>query len=394
MRLLIFDPFHGAAGDMITAALLDLGADRERVMDVMASVVGEPDIEIVDRAGIKAVKVNIRAETTGRSLEQVLEKVRTAVASPEVIDMAIRVFHRIAAAEERIHGECTHFHEVGADDAIADILGACTAFFSLNIDGAAVLPIALGGGMMPGSHGTYPAPSPATLEILKDSGIQVRYGLPEDGELCTPTGAALLAEFSAVYGTQLREGGIIKVGYGAGSRDSPAIPNVLRAVILEYPQDLPCDLVDVLETNVDDVDGEMLSAGMQKLMESGARDVSLIPCLMKKGRSGFLVRVVSTPDKSDDLAASMAREIGTLGVRCTPSVHRFVAARSQELIEAEIKGERRRITVKYANIGDRIFSIKAEFDQVSEWARELGMPVRDVKEIVENKARNILWKRS
>lgn len=393
MRLLIFDPFHGAAGDMITAALLDLGADRERVVEVMASVVGEPDIEIVDRAGILAVKVDTRAEATGRSLEQVLERVRMAEASPVVIDMAIRVFHRIAAVEEKIHGECTHFHEVGADDAIADILGACTAFFSLNIDGAVILPLALGGGMIHGSHGTYPAPSPATLEILKDSGIQVRYGLPEDGELCTPTGAALLAEFSAVYGTQLREGGIVKVGYGAGSRDSPSIPNVLRAVILEFPQDLPSDLVDILETNVDDVDGEMLSAAMQKLMESGARDVSLIPCLMKKGRSGFLVRVVSTPDRSEKLAASMAQEIGTLGVRCTPSVHRFVAARLQELIEVEIKGERRRIAVKYANIGDRIFSIKAEFDQVSEWAGELDMPVREVKEIVENKARNLLWKR-
>ena len=394
MRHLIFDPFHGAAGDMITAALLDLGADRERVEDVMASVVGKPDIRVVGRQGIRAVSVDTRAEARERSLDQVLEKVRGAEASPEILDMATRVFHRIAAAEEKIHGETTHFHEVGADDAIADILGACTAFFSLDVDGVAILPLAVGGGMVHGSHGNYPVPAPATLEILKDSGIQIRYGLPEDGELCTPTGAALLAEFATSYGTRLREGGIIKVGYGAGSRDSPSIPNVLRAVLLEFPSELPCDLVEVLETNMDDVDGEMLSAGLQKLMESGARDVSLIPCLMKKGRSGFLVRVVSPQGKGEELAATMARELGTLGVRCMPSVHRFVATRSQQLIETEIKGERRRIAVKYAKIGDRIFSIKAEFDQVSEWAGELNMPVREVKEIVENKARNLLWKRS
>jgi len=392
MRLLIFDPFHGAAGDMITAALLDLGADRERVVNVMTSVVGEPDIRVIDRAGIRAVNVDTRVEKTERTLGQVLEKVRSAEESPEVIDMAERVFHRIAAAEEKIHGECRHFHEVGADDAIADILGACTAFFSLHIDGVAILPLALGGGMISGSHGNYPAPAPATLAILSDSGIRVRYGHPDEGELCTPTGAALLAEFAAAYGTAMKEGAIAKVGYGAGSRDCRSSPNVLRVVLLESPSDLPGDLVEVLETNVDDVDGEMLSAGLQKLMESGARDVSLIPCLMKKGRSGFLIRVVASPGMSEELAAVMARETGTLGVRCMQSVHRFVAARSQQLVETEIRGERRKIAVKYGKIGDRVFSIKAEFDQVSEWARELDMPVREVKEIVENEAWNLLRK--
>ena len=129
MRLLILDPFHGAAGDMITGALLDCGADRERVVRVMASVVEEPDIGVVDRAGIRALKVETRAMATKRTPKEVLEKVRSAEESPEVLDMAARVFHRIAAAEETIHGECTHFHEVGADDAIADILGACTAYY-------------------------------------------------------------------------------------------------------------------------------------------------------------------------------------------------------------------------------------------------------------------------
>lgn len=152
--------------------------------------------------------------------------------------------------------------------------------------------------------------------------------------------------------------------------------------------------MEVLETNVDDVDGEVLSACLRKLLKSGARDVSLIPCLMKKGRSGYLIRVVATPGTSTELAAVMARETGTLGVRCMPSVHRFVAERFQQLVEAEIGGDRRKIAVKFGKIGDRVFSIKAEFDQVREWAEDLDMPVREVKEIVENVAWNLLGKRS
>lgn len=394
MRLLILDPFHGAAGDMITGALLDCGADRKRVVRVMASVVEDPAIDVVDRAGIRALKVETRANATKRTPQEVLEKVRSAGESPEVLDMAARIFHRIAAAEEKIHGECTHFHEVGADDAIADVLGACTAYHSLDVDGVAILPLALGGGMISGSHGKYPAPAPATLEILSGSDLVVRPGNTDEGELCTPTGAAILAEFAAVHGTGMREGTIAGIGYGAGSRDSPRAPNVLRALLLESPPDLAGDLVEVLETNVDDVDGEVLSACLQKLLKSGARDVSLIPCLMKKGRSGYLIRVVATPGTSTELAAVMARETGTLGVRCMPSVHRFVAERFQQLVEAEIGGDRRKIAVKFGKIGDRVFSIKAEFDQVREWAEDLDMPVREVKEIVENVAWNLLGKRS
>lgn len=394
MRVLIFDSFHGAAGDMITAALLDLGADRDRVWEVMASVVGEPEFSVVDRAGIRAAKVDTRASTTERSLEQVLELVRSSKASPEVLDMASRIFHRIAAAEERIHGRSTHFHEVGADDAIADVLGACTAFLSLEVDGVDILPLALGGGWISGAHGRYPAPAPATLEILKDSGIQVRYGTPDEFEFCTPTGAAILAELNASYGIAAREGSIAKIGYGAGSRNDPCTPNVLRVILLESSQEMSDDLVDVLETNVDDVDGEVLSAAISRLMEKGARDVSVTPCLMKKGRGGFLVRVVASPGDNAELAAVMTRETGTLGIRCIPSVHRFVAKRSVKEIETEIGGHKRKITVKYGKIGDRVFSLKAEFEEIACWARELDMPVREVKKIVENEAWNLLGKRA
>ncbi|HUU76158.1 MAG TPA: nickel pincer cofactor biosynthesis protein LarC [Methanoregulaceae archaeon] len=389
MRVLIFDPFRGAAGDMITAALLHLDADRDLVEKAMSSVVGDPEFTFVNRAGIRAMKVNTNATSTQRTLEEVLQRVKVADAPVEAVNMAIKVFFRIADAEEKIHGSTPHFHEVGADDAVADVVGACTALFSLHIDGVVVQPVALGGGMLTGAHGTYPVPAPATLEIFRQSGVQVTMGTAEDGELCTPTGAALLAEFSNSFRTEIGEGGITHIGYGAGSKDNPTIPNVLRVMLMETSADPPCDMVEVLETNVDDVDGEVLSSALQRLMEKGARDVSAIPCIMKKGRGGFLVRVVSPQGQGGTLATLMAKELGTLGIRCIPSVHRFVAARSQEKVRVEIKGTIRDISVKYGKIGENIFSLKAEFDQVRDWARDLDMPVREVKKIVEHEA----WKR-
>ncbi len=199
MRLLIFDPFHGAAGDMITGALLDCGADRETVMRAMAAVVAEPSVTEVTRAGIRALKVDTKATPAHRTLAEVMERLDEAapcVPAP-ALAMARRVFERINAAEEEVHGAHVHFHEVGADDAIADVVGACTALHSLAVDGVAVLPITLGHGTATGSHGIFPVPAPATAAILQRTSLVVTPG-DHAGELCTPTGAALLAEFSTL----------------------------------------------------------------------------------------------------------------------------------------------------------------------------------------------------
>ena len=219
---------------------------------------------------------------------------------------------------ERVHGNHIHFHEVGADDAIADVIGACTALHSLGVDGVAVMPVTLGRGTSTGSHGTFPIPAPATAEILKSSGLLTREG-KEEGELCTPTGAALLAEFSTMAPTDLGIYTVKAVGYGAGTRDPEGIPNVIRAMIVETKGDgdtLVQDTVDILETNVDDVSGEVIAHAITRFLEKGARDASAIPIIMKKGRPGFLIRVICTSDKSGELAELMARELGTLGIRC------------------------------------------------------------------------------
>jgi len=392
MRVLVFDPFHGAAGDMIIGALLDCGADKDRVMQAMQSVVAEPSILEVKRAGIRAVKITTHATPAHRTLSEVigrLERVKTDIPA-EALAMAKRVFERISCAEEQVHGTHVHFHEVGADDAIADIIGACTALHSLKVDGVAVLPIALGRGVASGSHGTIPIPAPATIEILNLSGLTTMLG-DDDVELCTPTGAALLAEFSTISTKNLGTYTIQAVGYGAGSRDPAGIPNVIRALVVETTGSsgtIPQDTVDILETTIDDVSGEVIAYAITRFMERGARDASALPVIMKKGRPGFLIRVICTSDKSVELAELMARELGTLGVRCLPAVHRFIAERTVQYVDVEIAGNHRNMPVKIGWLHGEVYSLKAEYDPAQDWARELGMPLLNVQRAIEDAA----WK--
>jgi uncharacterized protein (TIGR00299 family) protein len=387
MLVLVFDPFHGAAGDMIIGALLDCGADKKSVMKAMQSVIAEPGITDVSRAGIRAVKVDTHATPDPRTLSEVMQRLSEAEddVPKEALAMAKRVFKRINDAEERVHGSHTHFHEVGADDAIADVIGACTALHSLRVDGVAVMPIVLGSGSMTGSHGTFPVPAPATAEILRQSKLLIREGR-EEGELCTPTGAALLAEFSTVTPADLGIYSVISVGYGAGTKNPAKIPNVIRAMIVKTISTIgpmTMDTVDILETNVDDVSGEVIANAITRFLEAGARDASAIPIIMKKGRPGFLIRVICSSEESSELAEHMARELGTLGIRCFPAIHRFIAERTIEMVNVEISGDRRIIPVKYGRIRGEVYTLKAEFDQARIWAEDLGIPVHRVLRAVE-----------
>ncbi len=387
MRILIFDPFHGAAGDMITAALLDCGADQQIVMRAMQAVVAEPEISTVTRAGIRALKVDTHATPAHRTFAEVMQRIDSAagdVPAP-ALAMARRVFERIRSAEEEVHGTQTHFHEVGADDAIADIIGACTALHSLSVDGVRVLPITVGHGTATGSHGTFPIPAPATALILKDAGLAAVAG-NHMGELCTPTGAALLAEFATMTVPDPGAYTILAVGYGAGTRDPHHAPNVLRAMVVESAAaagNLEQDTVDILETNVDDVSGEVIAHAITRFMAAGARDASAIPVIMKKGRPGYLVRVICLKETSAALAGLMARELGTLGIRCIPSVHRFIAERTIEEIDVTIAGQLRKMPVKCGWMHGAIYTLKAEFDPARDWACELDIPVKEVIRAIE-----------
>jgi uncharacterized protein (TIGR00299 family) protein len=387
MRFLLIDPFHGAAGDMITGALLACGADEPRVRSAMRSVVAEPTIRVVDRAGIRAIKIDTHATVSHRTLADVEARIMQADISDQVQSMALRVFHRIDTAEQTVHGEKAHFHEVGADDAIADIVGACTAFESLGVDGVIVRPVALGSGQVKSAHGSYPVPAPATLAILAGSRLEVTMDAGGTGELCTPTGAALLAEF-AMPGPAFPDAAVVRmVGYGAGERNPADAPNVIRIALLETSTRTHHDTVDILETNVDDITGEVLGAALARLMAKGARDASAIPCLMKKGRAGYLVRVICMPGDAERLAHVMAAELGTLGIRCQNSIHRFIADRTILPVRVEIEGKTAEIPVKCGLLKGRCFTFKVEFDAARTVADDLGIPVREVIRRTEEQAR-------
>ncbi len=385
MRILAIDPFHGAAGDMFLGALLDLGADRDAVIRVMASVVASPTIEVVSRAGIQAIKIHTHAGPASRTLSEVIDRVRSSSAPASVIVRAEAVFQRIASAEQTIHGRLEHFHEVGADDAIADVLGSCMAMYTLSPDAVTVFPIATGSGTVKMAHGLYPVPAPATAAILTAGGLQVTLG-GGTGELCTPTGAALLAEFCTEQTLSYTAGRLDATGYGAGDRDDPHIPNVLRMMLLTTPDMIADDEVDILETNVDDVTGEVIGYLLEKLMKAGARDASATPLTMKKGRPGHLIRVICKPDNSKDLSILIARETGTLGIRCIPAVHRFIADRRIEEIECIINGNTGRFPVKYGILEGSCFTLKAEYESVCNFAREHTIPVARVMREVEEAA--------
>jgi uncharacterized protein (TIGR00299 family) protein len=382
MRVLILDPTFGAAGDMICGALLAAGGDREKTLSVMQSAGVSPEISETVRCGAPALRVITNAGKTRRTLDEVLAVVRKSSAGPAAKELAEKIFLRIHAAEEKVHGSGHgHFHEVGADDAVADVLGCCTAFLSLAADSVFVLPVATGFGTMTCDHGILPVPAPATAEILKNSELRVNLSSAFPGELCTPTGAAVLAEFAASYGSAEPSGRILATGSGAGTRDPEDHPNIVRAVLLA--SEVSEGRVDVLETNVDDVPGEVLASALPELMKAGARDASLVPIVMKKGRPGYLVRVVCLPADSGRLAQILARETGSLGIRCQPMVHRFAAARSVDTVSAVINGKIYTADVKTGFLEGKPYTRKAEFDQVQEIAQRSGVPVRDVKRIFE-----------
>ena len=388
MRILVFDPFHGAAGDMITGSLIDLGADRELVVKAMSSVVASPDINRVDRCGISAIKVITNSQDSHRTPEEVNGIIERADAPKEVIDMAKRIFERIARGETGIHGEHVHFHEVGADDAIADIIGACTAFISLNVDAVTVLPVATGTGHINSAHGRYPNPAPATLAILSEGNIPVRI-TDEEAELCTPTGAAILSEFNT--GSYLNINGLVQnIGYGAGSRDPKGIPNVTRAYIINTTD--PCnDIIDVLETNVDDVTGEIIAYVIQRLLDAGAADACAIPAVMKKGRPGYVIKVICrNRDDVPEFIKILTEELGTLGIRHMQNVHRSILDR--KIIEVPYPHGNRTYSIRVkAGYIDKIpVTVKAEFEDVRRVASECRIPIRTVAKYAEEECLKVL----
>ena len=395
MKTLVFDAFSGASGDMILGSLLDLGANMDKIREVIESALDvSVSISNTNKNGIEALDVHIGVpdEEKARSYYELVDIIKNSTLPDKVEKNALSVFAIMAEAESKVHGvplEELHFHEVGQNDALADVIGSCMAIQDLGFtstDPIFCTPINVGGGMVKTSHGTLPVPAPATLEILK-TGKLLFYGLGKR-ELLTPTGAALIAHFSK-SAQDLPHGIILAIGYGAGDADTEN-PNILRTMLMEQTEenaDLSKDSIEVLETNVDDVTGEILGNLFDKLLSMGAKDVVIIPATMKKNRPGYVIKVIAAPEHSALLAREIIKETGTLGVRVMPSRHRFKTERKFETITVQFNKQNFDVTVKIAqDQNGEILHISAEFEDCSQISRTESIPLKEIFRKVEEEA--------
>jgi uncharacterized protein (TIGR00299 family) protein len=343
------------------------------------------EISRVEKSHISATRANVISDRRFRSLEEANSILRGSTLREAALENALRALDILASAESRVHGvpkEEAKFHEVGALDALADIAGSCAALQSLGAERVLSLPLSVGGGFVSTHHGCLPVPGPSALEILRSFKIPWKGG-PVEMELLTPTGASLLA---AIVDDFLPDYPLIRaerVGYGAGSREL-SVPNALRGIIGEVGHEHHGDTVVQLETNVDDVTGEVLGYLIEMLMDAGALDVSLTPAIMKKGRSGWVARVITRHGDIDRISKLIMRETGSLGLRIFPSLHRHTAERESKPVEVEIKGAIYRAAVKVSMIEGEILNIKPEFEDCKRIALESGLPLRVVMKEVED----------
>lgn len=331
-----------------------------------------------------------QAEGAGphRSYPEVIEIVESLSLPERVENDAKEIFRLLGEAEASVHGtdlDETHFHEVGADDAIADIVGTALLMADIDPDRIVTTPLATGGGEVEMSHGIYPVPTPAVLEVASVANWSIRGG-PVETELLTPTGAAILAHFAD--GVERLPAMEIDVdGYGAGSKFFDSHPNVLRAIRGKSTDGLERDPVTVLETNVDDATPEELGGLQETLSGEGALDVAILPATMKKSRPGHLVKVIVKPEDADRVARKLATETGTLGVREHGRGHRLIADRETRTVALELPDGEFEVGVKVASLGGEVFDVSAEFDDARAIAAEVDLPVREVMRRAENRAR-------
>lgn len=318
MKCLYIDGNAGAAGDMILGALIDLGLDLKALKDVLRPIVPSEFDLIVERVspnGIAATRltVSVTEDVKHRHLAQVLALLDKGSLSATVRERITGVFRRLAAAEAKIHSstiECVHFHEVGANDAIIDIVGSIWGFESLGIKRVYCAPLVLGSGVGVSAHGPIHYPAPAVLEIL--NGIPVRH-VAELGETTTPTGAAILAEV-AEFPPEIAVTGE-RVGYGAGMKTFTDRPNLLRATLCEINAPFAGDTLWLGTSDIDNTRPEVFEWVAEKLREAGAADVVTLTVSMKKGRQGTRIEVLCDSAKRDAMAAIILSETASLGVR-------------------------------------------------------------------------------
>lgn len=393
------DASSGVSGDMLLGAVLGAGVPLDVVRGAVDAVAPEPvtlEVEPVTRNGFAATRCHVRVadSSTHRTWADIQALLHDAALEPRVRDLAVSAFARLADAEGRVHGvpaDDVHFHEVGALDSIADVVGVVAGFVHLDLDSLTCSPVALGGGTVRIAHGRVGVPVPAVVDLLR--GVP-SYGGPLDLELTTPTGAALIATLASGFGPQPAMAADA-VGVGAGGRDPEGHANVLRLLVGEaggFEARVSTGSTTgvrsttgsalVIEANVDDLDPRLWPDVIARLLDAGASDAWLTPILMKKGRPAHTLHVLVSPDAAPAVRREVFRQTSTIGLR----EHGFGKhALEREFVDVEVDGHR--IAVKLARLDGELMNVQPEYADVAAAAVALGRPVKDVLSEAQARAR-------
>ena len=380
MKTLYFDCFAGASGDMILGAMVAAGVDPDALREQLSLLNVEGfkiDFETADRSGLSATYA--RVITTDQKKHRHLADIRRIIegsgVTPAVKELSIRIFTRLAEAEARVHNEPiekVHFHEVGALDAIVDVVGAAICFDLLKIERFVSSPLHVGSGMIEMAHGRFPVPPPAVAELLR--GVPF-YSGDIKGELLTPTGAAIITTVCQDYGP-VPPIKTDRTGYGAGTRQYENFPNVLRVLIGETEvDDAASERLWMIETNLDDLSPQIVGHVMDRVFELGALDCYFTPVQMKKNRPGVLLSVLCKPEDKEAVMKLLFTETTTLGVRSC-EVERRALRRSVVQVETQYGP----IGVKVAHLNGRVVNEAPEFEQCREAAIRANVPLKVVEE--------------
>jgi pyridinium-3,5-bisthiocarboxylic acid mononucleotide nickel chelatase len=378
MTLAYFDCFSGISGDMTLGALVDAGVP----IDVLRSELAKLNLagyrlssEQVTRSGLAATKVHVALEDKeqpARHLGDIRSVIDRSSLSPSVQQKSIAVFTRLAEAEAKVHGkqpDTVHFHEVGAVDAIVDIVGSVVGLEHLGVDAVIASPVNVGSGSVLTAHGRLPVPAPATAELLK--GIPV-YSSSIAFELTTPTGAAIISTVASSFGP-LPAMRFDRVACGAGNKDLPGQPNVLRLFLGTSASAYDEDSAVLIETNIDDLNPQVYDHLTERLLQAGALDAYLTPLIMKKGRPGVLLSVLAERANVDALLDIVFRETTSIGVRIQEVGRRKL---SREL--REVRTPYGAVRVKVSRRGHEVLTITPEYEDCLRIARERGVPLKTV----------------
>jgi uncharacterized protein (TIGR00299 family) protein len=393
MTVAWIDAGNGCSGDMLLAALVDAGADLSTIRAGLSRIPLEGvrlHESVVRRHGLRARRVMVEAPETEqpRHLTEIVEQIGAAGLPAAVERFAVAVFQRLADAEAAVHGvepDQVHFHEVGAQDAVVDVVGCALGLHLLGLlDGATVTvsPIAVGGGTVTAAHGRLPVPPPAVLALLTAARAPVA-AHPAARELCTPTGAALLVTLADGYGP-MPACTPVGVGVGAGNADPPGHANVVRLVIGQSsPTAAPWVSTDLIavETTVDDLDPRLWPDVLTALRQAGGADAWCTPVTAHKGRPGTLLTVLVAPDRVDGVCTAIFTHTSTLGVRLHPIERR---ALERDTVTVHYDGGAVQVKRGYLNGG--IVTVQPEYDDIKAVAQATGRPLRQILDEVRSAA--------